>query len=99
LYAYNNAYSEDTPAKVFAARDEEDSNAQKNIDYRVYYSMLKENGEYIDSWLKYQPANYIDVDSKHGEITHMRNFHNKLFFWQEDATGILSVNERVQITD
>ena len=99
LYAYNTAYSEDTAAKMFAVRDYEDSNAQSNIDYRVLYSNLKQNGEYIDSWLKFQPANYIDVDAKYGEVTHLRNFHNKLFFWQENATGVLSVNERVQITD
>jgi len=63
------------------------------------HSNLKSNGEYIDSWIKYQPANYIDVDSKYGEITHLRKFNNKLFFWQDQATGLLSVNERTQITD
>ena len=80
---YNTAYSIDTSARLFAAKNEdEDSNTLKNIDYRVHNSNLKINGEYIDNWLKYQPANYIDVDSKYGEITHLRNFHNKLFFWQ-----------------
>lgn len=99
LYMYNTAYSIDTSARLFAAKNEdEDSNTLKNIDYRVHNSNLKINGEYIDNWLKYQPANYIDVDSKYGEITHLRNFHNKLFFWQNAAVGLLSVNERTQIT-
>lgn len=100
LYSYNTVYSTDTTARLFApAEDEEDTNAQKSIDYRVMHSNIKSNGEYIDSWLKYQPANYIDVESKYGQITHLRNFHNKLLFWQEQATGLLSVNERVQISD
>lgn len=100
LYSYNTVYSTDTTARLFApAEDEEDTNAQKSIDYRVMHSNIKSNGEYIDSWLKYQPANYIDVESKYGQITHLRNFHNKLLFWQEQAMGLLSVNERVQISD
>lgn len=100
LYSYNTVYSTDTTARLFApAEDEDDTNAQKSIDYRVMHSNIKSNGEYIDSWLKYQPANYIDVESKYGQITHLRNFHNKLLFWQEQATGLLSVNERVQISD
>jgi hypothetical protein len=45
------------------------------------------------------PANFLDVDNRHGEITGLRRFHNQLVFWQETATGILSVNERSQITD
>lgn len=99
LYVYNSVYSNNTTAKMFATAEDEDSNAQSHMDYRVMHSNLKSNGEYIDSWLKYQPANYIDVDSKYGEITHLRKFNNKLFFWQDQATGLLSVNERTQITD
>lgn len=99
LYAYNTAYSINTSARLFAPRDDDDSNAQRNIDVRVHNSNLKLNGEYIDNWLKYQPTNYIDVDSKYGEITHLRTFHNKLIFWQKQAMGLLSVNERTQITD
>ena len=99
LYAYNNVYSTNGTSRLFAAAEDEDSNAQAHMDYRVMHSNLKSNGEYIDSWLKYQPANYIDVDSKYGEITHLRKFNNKLFFWQDQATGLLSVNERTQITD
>ena len=99
LYVYNSVYSNNTTAKMFATAEDEDSNAQAHMDYRVMHSNLKSNGEYIDSWLKYQPANYIDVDSKYGEVTHLRKFNNKLFFWQDQATGLLSVNERTQITD
>lgn len=99
LYSYNSVYSTNTTAKLFAPKEDEDSNTYKNLDYRVYFSNLKTNGEYIDNWLKYQPANYLDVDSKHGEITHLRTFQDKLLFWQSQATGLLSVNERAQITD
>lgn len=100
LYAYNTVYSNNTTARLFAVRDDEDDlSIQDNMDYRVYHSNLKENGEYIDSWLKFQPSNYLDADSQYGPITHMRNFHDKLIFWQQSAMGLFSVNERTLTTD
>ena len=100
LYAYNTVYSNNTTARLFAARDDEDDlSVQDNMDYRVYHSNLKENGEYIDNWLKFQPSNYLDADSQYGPITHMRNFHDKLIFWQQSAMGLFSVNERTLTTD
>ena len=100
LYAYNTVYSNNTTARLFAVRDDEDDlSIQDNMDYRVYHSNLKENGEYIDNWLKFQPSNYLDADSQYGPITHMRNFHDKLIFWQQSAMGLFSVNERTLTTD
>jgi hypothetical protein len=49
--------------------------------------------------LKFDDNNYIDVDSRFGQITNMRLFKDKLLFWQEHATGILSVNERTVLND
>jgi len=44
-------------------------------------------------------ANYLDVDTRYGEITDLRLFKNTLMFWQKDATGVLSVNERTMLQD
>lgn len=99
-YVYNTAYSAESRTRIFAAQnDAEQINEDDVFDYRCYYSNLKQNDERIDSWTKFQSANYLDVDTRYGEITHLRTFHNKLFFWQQKATGIFSVNERTQITD
>ena len=46
------------------------------------YSNLKENDEHIDSWTKFQSSNYLDVDSKYGEITEIRQYKQWLVFWQ-----------------
>lgn len=96
-YVYNTVYSVSDSPKIFTADDEEYD--EMNQDYRVYNSLLKTSNEQIDNWLKFQPANYIDVDSRLGQITGLRRFKNKLIFWQDDATGLLSVNERSIITD
>ncbi len=43
--------------------------------------------------------NYLDVDSRHGEITNLKLFKDRLIFWQNNATGILSSNERTMLND
>lgn len=98
LYAYNGAYSSSDKVKVFSAYQDDPTNIE-NEDYRCYYSNPKNNNESIDNWTIYQPANFLDVDTRKGPITGLRTFNNKLMFWQKDATGVFSVNERTTITD
>lgn len=97
MYQYNSAYSIDPTAKQYAAQSIEE--VSDTVDTRVVYAGPKQNGARIDSWSKFQASNYIDVDSKYGQLTQLKSFHNQLLFWQENAFGVLSVNERVQITD
>ena len=100
LYAYNSVYSANSTSKTKVAEgSKEDDWFDQDQDYRVYNSVAKSNDEFIDNWLKFLPANFIDVDTRYGEITGLRKFNNSLIFWQECATGLLSVNERVQIVD
>jgi hypothetical protein len=100
MYEYNTVYNTNSTSRVFAAYNyalDEDYDGN-NMDYRCYYSNLKTNDEIIDSWTKFQSANYIDVDTKYGPITQLKKFNNSLMFWQQSAFGKLSVNERVQIS-
>lgn len=99
-YVYNTAYSQQPNAQTHEVIDiSDDSNTLSHVDYRCYYSELKSNNENIDSWQVFKPANFLDVDDRYGEITHLRTFNNILMFWQEHATGQFSVNERSQISD
>lgn len=100
MYQYNTVYSQQPIVKVFTpdSTDVADRNDDNN-DYRVFYSNPKSNKETFDNWLKFQPLNYLDVDTRYGQITGLRTFHNDLVFWQEQAAGVLSVNERTTITD
>lgn len=98
LYAYNDAYSAQARAKLYVSK------SMHNIDNlvtdsRVLNSQPKTNNEVTDSWTKFKVANYLDVDSRFGSINQMKLFKNNLLFWQDDAFGTLSVNERSLITD
>ena len=92
-YLYNTAYSATSTVipqtQLFYTRD-----SYSHIDNRVVCSEQKENGELIDNWLIFKSANYIDVDSRYGQITDMSCFKNILMFWQDTAVGIISSQER-----
>ena len=98
LYRYNPVYSAHSTAHPKAMQlDRSDYDIE--FDTRCFYSNVKSNNENTDNWLRFMPANFIDVDSRKGPITNLRTFNNQLFFWQTDGTGILSVNERATVSD
>lgn len=100
LYNYNTVYSANTYLdQSVPMQYDSESNLLNNLDYRCYNSNPKTNNENIDSWTTFMPNNYIDVDTRYGEITELKSFKDKLFFWQNDAIGLLSVNERSQVVD
>lgn len=98
LYTYNAAYSSQGNAKLYTPLQEYDE-LNKVVDTRTYHSEPKTNDEIIDSWTKFKPINYIDVDTRYGKLTNLRAFGNELIFWQEHALGKFSVLERTMITD
>lgn len=98
MYTYNSAYSNTNGSKNYIPSSMYAKNNQINNN-RITCSELKTNNELNDSWTKFKFANYLDVDSKYGQITNLKNFNNSLFFFQDEAVGVASVNERSLITD
>lgn len=98
LYVYNPVYSVTSGSKHYLPKS---IYAEDDVvtNTRIVCSELKTNNELTDSWSKFKFANYLDVDTKYGEITNLKAFGNKLYFWQANAVGIASVNERSLITD
>lgn len=98
LYVYNSIYSVEPTARLFTPSTIYDE-YNKHIDVRTHYSLSKNNDEFVDSWTKFKPLNYLDVDTRYGAITNLRTFGNELIYWQENAVGKFSVHERTLITD
>ena len=98
LYVYNPVYSVTSGSKQYLPKS---VYAEDDVvtNTRIVCSELKTNNEITDSWTKFKFANYLDVDTKYGEITNLKAVGNKLYFWQANAVGIASVNERSLITD
>ena len=98
LYEYNSVYSVQSGSKQYIPKS---IYAEDNMlnGCRIMCSEAKTNNEITDSWTVFKVANYLDVDTKHGPITNLKSFKNRLYFWQSDAVGIAAVNERSLITD
>lgn len=94
-YRYNTAYSAETNV---LPRNPNSNTALsgRTYDFRIHYSepgtLLK-----VDDWLNMKTTNYIDVDTRFGEITNMKLFKDRLLFWQKNAVGMLSVNEKMVV--
>lgn len=100
LHQYNMVYSDNnTSIDVFTPQTREDAEQESQYQQRICYSQLKTNGENIDNWQIFRPADFIDVDSQHGEVTHLLSADNTLYYWQNTAFGKLSVNERSLVKD
>lgn len=97
LYIYSTSYNILPDAVSFYPNDE----LKKETQYttRVHYSQPKTNNEAIDSWSKFKTIDFIDVDTRYGDITGLKLFKDKLVFMQDSAAGVLSVNDRTIIND
>lgn len=97
-YVYNTIYSQQGTALNFISKPLY-SRDDVELNNRIVHSELKHNLEMADSWAVFKVANYLDVDNKYGQITNLKKFNNKLFFFQDNAIGIAAVNDRSLITD
>jgi hypothetical protein len=97
LYTYNPVYSQMDKSKVFFA-EPLDFNTTNKVDVRVYRTGNKINGEPSDTWTKILPNNFLDVDTRHGSLTRLYNFKDRLFFFQQSGLGIISVQERETVS-
>lgn len=98
LYQYNTVYSQQNNMFPFVTKSLY-STDDLSIPNRIVASEVRSGLEIADPWLKFKVANYINVESKYGGITNLKTFNNRLIFFQDNAIGIASVNERSLITD
>jgi hypothetical protein len=93
LYLYNNTYSrEQDLSKWYEKQD--GINFITDFKNRIIASDQKILGEQSDSFLKFNAGTFIDTDGQYGNIQKLVVFKNRLYFFQENAIGIVSVSER-----
>lgn len=99
LNQYNAIYSDNNTSNNIYNVDSDKKDKDKQFKQRIFYSQLKTNGENIDNWQIFKASNFIDVDTRYGDITDLLTIKDTLYFWQTYAFGKLSVNERSLVTD
>ena len=98
MYLYNNAYSQVNTVKSFIS-EPITWTEEEVYDTRIKSSQSKINGEISDSWLDFLVNDFIDIDTKYGPINNIKEFNNKLLYWQDNAFGAASVNPRSLVSD
>lgn len=97
-YQYNGVYSAQPTAKTYLPKDVYSLDDIHTAN-RIVCSEAKTTNEVTDNWTKFKFANYVDVDNQYGAITNIKSFNNRLLFWQSNAFGVASVNDRSLIQD
>jgi len=98
-YSYNFIFSQEPIAEQkFFAKDFLIETNEEN-PFQMWASDPKINGELLDKWRIFKPANKTEVTGTYGPINRIINYKDKLFFFQDMAVGIASINERSIITD
>lgn len=93
LYKYNPVYSRENNTELFAPL-QEGASESTFFDSRIRRSQTKFNGEYADSWLKFLQNDFLDVDSKYGQLVDLGVFSDRLLFFQETGFGTTPVGEK-----
>lgn len=98
LYTYNSAYSTPLNLKNYFSKPFDFEEIVIN-DTRVRISEKKINNEYTDSWTKFLPNNFLDIDSRYGKLVILNNYKNNILYFQDKGYGLLSINQRSLIND
>ena len=93
-YQYNAAFSQENTTNIFISKAFNQTNV-KYEPHTIYGTEPKLDNERLDSWRKFLINNSLTVNGNYGEINRIIQFKDKLFYYQNDAFGIASVDERV----
>ena len=96
LYTYNSVYSKQNDVKKFYPAPL-DVQLVADRPYRIYYSDRKIPGEFADRWTKFRPNNFLDVDTKYGEIIRLFNFRDTVFYFQPEGFGALLIEPKEMV--
>lgn len=97
-FVYNAVYSSQPGSRKFLPKSIY-SESNMKMSNRILVSQVKTNNEILDNWTVFKAADFLDVDSQYGNITNLKKFKDRLFFFQDQAVGIAAVNERSLIND
>jgi hypothetical protein len=93
-YLYNDALSQENTTNIFISKAFNQTNV-KYEPHTIYGTEPKLDNERLDSWRKFLINNSLTVNGNYGEINRIIQFKDKLFYYQNDAFGVASVDERV----
>ena len=98
-YAYKAVFSQQDTAKDLFYAEDFLSNTVEEHPNQMWASEAKVDGEFYDSWRIFQVNNSINVSGVYGSINRIMSFKDKIYFYQDSAIGITTIDERVVLGD
>jgi hypothetical protein len=71
----------------------------KEFPQRVIYTSAKPNGSIIEDYASFLPTNYVDYETRYGEITTHARLNRRLAIWQEGRFFIQPIRSDVLLND
>jgi len=98
-YEMDAVYNQESIAKLqFYTKDFIDNTTEEQ-PHRIWASERKLDGELYDSWRVFKPNNFREVDGIYGPVNKVITHRDKLFFYQDRAFGVASVEDRSIVND
>lgn len=98
-FTYNLTFSQENNTELkFYAKDAVREFIEEQ-PHRLWASDNKIDGELVDSWRRFSSNNITEVNGVHGPINRIINYRDRLFFYQDKAFGIASIDDQSVITD
>ena len=98
-YTYNSVWSQElTSTEKYFAKDFL-SDFTEEHPHQLWASDNKIDGELIDNWRSFPIANATEVNGVFGPVNALKNFRDKLFFFQDSGIGIAAIDDRTVIND
>lgn len=66
---------------------------------RVFFSEIKFDNEIEDSWSKYLPNSFYDVEGNYGQIMALISLKENMYYLQERGIGLLMINPVSMVSD
>ncbi len=98
-YIYNFVWSQENLAETKYFSKDFLIRFTEEHPHQLWASDNKIDGELIDSWRIFRTANRTEVNGIYGPINRIINYRDRLYFYQDKAFGVASINERSVITD
>ena len=96
---YDSVWSQEDMAKEWFFAEDFLSNTVEEHPHQMWASQPKIDGELVDSWRQFLANDSIEVTGNFGPINRIMNFGGKVFFYQDSAVGITTIDERVVLND
>lgn len=97
MFTYNTVFSSEFMSRYYQTKPF-DFIENNTFDVRNYLSDPKIIGETVDSWAKFRPNNFLDLEANQGPITETHSYMDEVFFLQENGVGYISINPRAITT-